>query len=270
MSEVAMNSTVEAVSTPTVNEVDASMGNTHETPVSGNDWYWSENVKGEGEAPEWFNKGTFKDVATQAENYSKLQSHHNKITKGFSGAPEGDYSYEVSEALAEAGFEFNAEDPMLAKFNEFARESNMNQDTYSKALNFCHEAMMDMAGGLHENLAGDCESYLEEQLNDFGAHNAAEFRQSLKAAQNIKGVTVDGLNSILDGITTAEGIRTFQAMVSANTAGSVPTSPGTPSVENADYCRKLMAEAEACTNPAQKKLLNAKVNEAYARFYGNG
>ena len=47
-------------------------------------WEWAEGVPGSGEPPEWFNTGTFKNIAAQAESYSKMQSEVSKKLAGFS------------------------------------------------------------------------------------------------------------------------------------------------------------------------------------------
>ena len=173
------------------------------------------------------------------------------MMKGFAGAPEGDYEYTPSEALTDAGFEFNGEDPYLAKFGEFARESNMNQETYAQCLDMANDFAMGLTEQMNDMMGMENEAFRDGQLEQFGVHNAPEFRQAIKAAQNIPGVTVDGLSDMLDGMPgNAEGLQGVpRRMANAKNTSVVPSSPGTPSFDDAESCRLAMKAAEECTNP---------------------
>ena len=254
---------------PTVESITADVGNTGEATPSTNEWFYAEGVPGTGDKPEFLHDGTFKSISDQAKGYTDLQSHYSKIMKGFSGAPEADYDYSPSEALTDAGFEFNGDDPYLAKFSEFARESNMNQETYAQCLDMANDFAMGLTAQMNDMMGMENEAFRDSELEQFGLHNAPEFRQAIKAAQNISGVTVDGLSDMLDGMRTAEGLKAFQAMANAKNTSVVPSSPGTPAFDDTESCRLAMKRAEECTNPTQREDLREAANLMYQRVYGS-
>lgn len=82
----------------------------------------------DGERPEWLPE-KFKSPEAMAEAYKNLESKFG----GFSGAPE-DYEVTVPEGV---DFQFyEGSDFGVDKFKEFAKESNMSQETFSKAMDF--------------------------------------------------------------------------------------------------------------------------------------
>ena len=84
---------------------------TTETPTEG--WFLNEEVKGEGDVPEWFKADKYKSVAEQAKAYAGLESKLG----AFTGAPKDGYEVELPEGV---DVELDSEDPMLVNFNDWA------------------------------------------------------------------------------------------------------------------------------------------------------
>ena len=88
-------------------------------PAEG-EWFHADGVKGEGDKPDWL-ADKYKSVAEQAKAYVGL----NKKIGDFQGAPE---KYEIPEI---ENAKFDAEDPVLNEFMDFAKEKNMSQELFN-------------------------------------------------------------------------------------------------------------------------------------------
>jgi len=264
-----MGGSAEAVSTPTYAAPTESNSHvsSNEQPVPGQDkWYLSEGVEGQGDAPEWFKAGTFKDVASQAENYTKLQSHHNKLLGGFTGAPEGDYEYSLPQGLEEAGVELNTSDPYLKDFANYARESNMSQETFSGLIDqmqtYNHQAREANA----EQVVQAINENVDQQLAAYGETNRTAFNEAVSMAGNLPNMTESGLNDVLDGITTADGLRAFVNIVNASRYSSVPQNAGQPSYQDHQSLMQRQAELQKLGGPARAAAQKA-LNADYAKMF---
>lgn len=88
-------------------------------------WYYDDGKPGEGDRPE-FLKAKYKTVKEQAKAYPELE----KKFGGFTGAPE-EYTF---QGLEEAGFKVDPTNPILQAFTKTAKEANMSQEFFNKAL----------------------------------------------------------------------------------------------------------------------------------------
>ena len=161
---------------------ESSTSNTADTADSSEtEWWWAPGVKGEGPIPEGFNNKTFKYVQDAAKAHGELQSHHSKKLAGFTGAPEGDYELGLTEAASELGIELNSDDPNIAKFAEFAKSKNMNQETFTELLSMSqmanHQATQESAkaviNAVNENV--DVQQVIKVLLS-----NAAKAKNMIK------------------------------------------------------------------------------------------
>lgn len=93
-------------------------GNTN-TP----DWYFNEELKGNGPRPAWL-KDKYKSVSDQASAYSELE----KKLGEFKGAPKDGYKLDDIEGL-------DMNDPLLQKFLPKFKDMNMSQDAVKSLIN---------------------------------------------------------------------------------------------------------------------------------------
>lgn len=91
--------------------------------ITESEWRLSPTIKGTGDAPEWFKAGKYGSVEDQAKAYTALEGRFG----GFSGAPDT-YEFTAPEGVE---FNFDSEHPMYSKAIEFAKEKNMDQDTFN-------------------------------------------------------------------------------------------------------------------------------------------
>lgn len=249
---------------------ESSTSNTSDTadaPVSiEGKWYLSEGVEGQGEAPEWFKPGTFKTVEAQAEGYAKLQAHHQKSLGGFSGAPDGDYDLGLTEAASELGIELKTDDPTIAQFAELAKSNNMNQETFTELLSLSQMANHQATQESAEAVINAVNENVDVQLAEFGEANREQFVQAVNMAANMPGVSEEGLNDVLDGITTANGLKTFIDMVNSSNPSSIPATPGEVSYNDHNSLRTKLAEVKKMSGPARVQAEKA-LNEQYSKMF---
>ena len=252
---------------------ESSTSNTSDTadaPVSTEGkWYLSEGVEGQGEAPEWFKPGTFKTVEAQAEGYAKLQAHHQKSLGGFSGAPDGDYDLGLTEAASELGIELNSDDPTIAQFAELAKSNNMNQETFTELLSLSQMANHQATQESAEAVINAVNENVDVQLAEFGEANKEQFVQAVNMAANMPGVSEEGLNDVLDGITTANGLKTFIDMVNSSNPSSIPATPGEATYNDHNSLRTKLAEVKKMSGPARANAEKALYAEYSKMFPGN-
>jgi len=248
----------------------ADTADTADAPVSTEGkWYLSEGVEGQGEAPEWFKPGTFKTVEAQAEGYAKLQAHHQKSLGGFSGAPDGDYDLGLTEAASEVGIELNSDDPTIAKFAELAKSNNMNQETFTELLSLSQMANHQATQESAEAVINAVNENVDVQLAEFGEANREQFVQAVNMAANMPGVSEEGLNDVLDGITTANGLKTFIDMVNSSNPSSIPATPGEVTYNDHNSLRTKLAEVQKMSGPARASAQKALDQEYAKMFPGN-
>ena len=246
---------------------ESSTSNTADTADSSEtEWWWAPGVKGEGPIPEGFNNKTFKYVQDAAKAHGELQSHHSKKLAGFTGAPEGDYELGLTEAASELGIELNSDDPNIAKFAEFAKSKNMNQETFTELLSMSqmenHQATQESA----EAVINAVNENVDVQLAEFGEQNREKFVQAVNMAANMPGVSEEGLNDVLDGITTANGLKTFIDMVNSSNPSSIPATPGEVSYNDHNALRTKLAEVKKMSGPARANAEKALYAE-YAKMF---
>lgn len=191
-------------------------------------YYYSEDVAGSGDAPEWFQSGKYKTVSDQAKAYPELQKMYGELTnkyKGISGAPE-QYEFNAPE-----GVEFNvdAEDPMFMRATEWAKENGLPQETFDGLMGVYAElelAKQQAATEFMNEEMGKIENF------DNRSRNIDDF---LKANE---------MESLAGVITSAEQMEQFEKLLEMTGRDPVGVESEGATVPTQEEINKLMFEKD--------------------------
>lgn len=94
------------------------------------EWFWQDEMKGDGGKPDWLIDSKYKSVAEQAKGYNEIRQQLGSFT----GAPE-EYEVALPEDLVlpeGVTWELEKDDPLIAAFLPVAKEMNMSQDGFNR------------------------------------------------------------------------------------------------------------------------------------------
>lgn len=154
----------------------------------------------------------------QAKSYGELQSKFGSFT----GAPD-EYQLTVSDQLTEAGLEINADDPLIAKAMEYAKESNMSQEGFQGMLELHGQFIMAAEQGKQEQMQEEIKA-----LGDDGQKRIGAIQQWAEA--NLPPDMMDGFNSMA---VNAEAFKAIEHLIGLSRNAPVaneaaPVSAGDP------------------------------------------
>lgn len=170
------------------------------------EWLLTSEVKGIGEAPEWFKGEKYKTVQAQAEAYNALESKFG----AFTGAPD-DYELNVPE-----GIEVEFDDDRLSSIKSDLKEMGMNQEGFDKLLAW---HLGEIAG----NPEADEAAQQQEIQQVLGENHAQIISQVSGALSNM--LDADTYAEISPYVNTPGAVRAIQAVILA-TAPKVPPIDG--------------------------------------------
>lgn len=171
-----------------------------EPTLGENEYFLAEGIKGTGETPEWYKADKYQSVAEQAKAYTELE----KKFGGFKGAPKDGYS--IPEGVEQ-------DDALLAELTEFAKDTNMSQEAYSRAW----ELLTAQEQAVEEVSA-------EQEMAKLG-DNAT---QRLKNVEGFlkNNLDADTYTQVQDLVTTAESVQLIEAIVKATAPAKLPIEGG--------------------------------------------
>ena len=199
-----------------------------ETPPPANDWYYDQDIKGNGEKPEWFKGDKYKTITDQAKAYSEVE----KKLGAFKGAPE---KYDLS--LADyPELKFQDDDPMLVEFLESAKQKGVSQEYVTEILGTYAKALT-----LHIPDA-------DAEMKKIGP-NAV---QDLQILANWAGqyLSKDEFQVFERTITTADAFRMFDKLRQSITAPDVPPRREEAPRETEEQVLKLVQDPRYDTDSA--------------------
>lgn len=208
-------------------------------------WYFSENVQGEGEAPDWFKSAKYKTVEDQAKAYNGLESKLG----AFTGAPEDGYEVVLPEGM---DIEIPEDDALLTGFNDWAKEAGLSQEAHSQLMNM----------------------YLENVIGSMPNREAEIEKIGKDAPERITALTQwaranlddDTFSAVANIATTAEGFKALEAMRSLTREAQV-SAPDQVKASSGMTEQKLMemiADERYQSSPAYR----AEVEQKFKDFYG--
>lgn len=110
------------------------------TGADGDAWLWAENVPGTGSRPPWLKADKYKTVDAQARAAVELEQKLGPAAEFF-GAPKNDKGEAIPYALpeikndkGEVVFEWDAEDPRIKGFQDFAAKRGLSQKGFEEIL----------------------------------------------------------------------------------------------------------------------------------------
>jgi hypothetical protein len=218
---------------------------TEATEVVNEGWMMSEDIKGEGDAPEWFKSNKYKTVADQAKAYAGLESKLG----AFTGAPEDGYKVELPEGI---DAEIDAEDPMLVNFNDWATEAGLSQEAHSKLMEIYVNGLMEAQPAIDDEIKRMGKD-APQRINDFTSWAKANFDES--EYQTLQGLA-----------TTAEGFGILEKMRGMLRETDVSAPDNVKSVDSTtkEALDELVKDPRYYESPAFRK----DVEKKFEDFYG--
>jgi hypothetical protein len=205
----------------------ATPGESQPPVIINNDWYYDDNIKGEGDRPEWL-KDKYKSAAEQAKAYVEVE----KKLGAFKGAPE-EYDLSLQDYPE---LKFSKEDPMLQDFLAKAKENGVSQE-------YVTELLTTYAQALTINVPD-----ADAEMKKIGP-NAQQDLQILSqwAGQHLDKEEYKAFTSM---VTTANAFKVFDKLRQAATMSDI--TPGQPPQqrETEEQVRALISDPRYETDPA--------------------
>lgn len=198
---------------------------TGETPAA-TDWFYDENIKGDGSKPEWL-KDKYKSAADQAKAYNELE----KKLGAHKGAPE---AYDL--ALADyPEIKFQDNDPLLKDFIESAKKNGISQEYMTEILGQYAKAM----------------TY---NMPDTDAEMKKLGPKGIQDVQNITNWASANFSKEEFGVfknmlTTAESVRFFEKIRALSTAPDITVDRNITPHETVEQVKNLVGDPRYQTDP---------------------
>lgn len=219
---------------------------TETTEAAPEGWMMSDEVKGEGDVPEWFKTGKYKTVADQAKAYAGLESKLG----AFTGAPDDGYKVELPEGMD--GELISTEDPMLVSFNEWAAEAGLSQEKHTELMGIYFNGMVDSVPSVEDEIKRIGKD-APQRINDFTSW----------AKTNFDEAEYQALETL---VTTAEGFNVLEKMrgMLRETDVAAPSSNTTIDSTTKEALYELVADPKYQESPSFRKEVDAK----FEAFFG--
>jgi hypothetical protein len=207
----------------------------------------------------------FWDNNTKSVRNDDVLKSYNELSGrfgSFTGAPEA-YEFSLNEQLAEKGVELDSENPLITKFTEMAKESNMSQDMANQLVN------MFVEGQYADSLAAeDAETTrISEEMGKLG-DNAQQRVDNISnwAKANLSPEQVEGLG---DATTTAAGVMAVEALIakSRNAPMNNQDMAGANTVnmeelKSLQFARDENGNRKMAVDPEYRKMVQEKFSQA--------
>jgi hypothetical protein len=221
-------------------------------------WNLADGIPGVGEKPEFFNDKKYGSIIEQA----KAQRDLEKRFGGFTGAPE---SYELSlDEGIETSIDHESEE--FKAFEQLARESNMNNDTFNALVNTYLKSVDSLQ--TQEISEEALESYRKEQLELLG-DNASSIIDEVSAwgRNNLSDEDFEAFRGLAD---TADNIKILQKMIRKGSATKIQSVEKSQPQYSRDDLRKMIGDPRYL-NPVsrQDKEYRAQVDALYQKYLQN-
>ena len=228
-----------------------SIESTETTEVAAEGWMMSEEIKGEGDAPEWFKSGKYKTVTDQAKAYAGLESKLG----AFTGAPSDGYKVEMPEGIPEDAL--SSDDPMLANFNDWATEAGLSQEKHTELMGIYMNGMLQAEKDYQPSIDDEMKRIgkdAPERINDFTAWAKANFDE--------------GEFEIMQDLTTAaDGFGILEKMrnMSRETDVAAPSNAQTLDNTTKEALDEMVKDPRYFESPAFRNEVTKKFEDYYGK-----
>lgn len=205
------------------------------------------------------------DETKTTNNDAVLESYNHLSSKfgAFTGSPEA-YEYTLSEQLTENGVEIAADDPLIASFNELAKEANMSGEMANKLVNMFIESEYAKSGV-------DQEAESARQTEEMGklGDNATQRISNIEnwAKANLTPEQAIGLQ---DAATSAAGVQAIEALIAHSKNAPMQTSdvtaasvPNMAELNEMKFAKDDNGNRKMAVDPIYRKMVNDRWAEAY-------
>lgn len=218
-------------------------------------WFFADGTPGEGDPPEWFKATKYKTVEEQAKAYNELE----KRLGAFVGAPkDGKYEFKLPEGI---NGELDESHPLLAGFNKWAVEKQINNEAYNELLGMFAQYEASLAPDMNEVL---------KRVGEKADERIANVTNWARA--NLQGDNFEIVREALSGANADVVFKALEAVVAKTRQPALP-KPGQDVPGAAVTGLAAIQEAHAKRGPDGKLLVEtdltyrAKVDKMYQQFY---
>lgn len=192
------------------------------------------------------------------ESYNQLSSKFG----AFTGAPEA-YEFKLSDDLTANGIELDADNPLIAKFTEMAKEANMSPEMANSLVN------MFVEGQHADHLGAEAaqETYFNEQMTLLGDN--AQQRVSNIVNWSKANLTPEQVAGLEEATTTAAGVQAVEALIAKSRNAPMQTSNGVEAsavsmaeIEALQFAKDEHGNRKMSTDPAYAKMVRQKIEQA--------
>lgn len=229
------------------NTASASGANAAAAPVTPTgDWYYDQNLKGDGARPDWFKGDKYKTVTDQAKAYSEVE----KKLGAFTGAPE---KYDL--AIADyPDLKFSDEDPLIKDFIESAKANGVSQEYVTELLGVYAQALTQ---GLPDT---------DAEMQKIGVNAAQDLQILGQWAGNILSPEEFGI--FRNMVTTADGFKVFDKLRNSGVAPEIAENKGGTPFETKEQVLAMINDPRYDTDETFRAEMRAKLSRAMAREGG--
>lgn len=219
-------------------------------PIADNTWLLAEDMPGEGDVPEWFDKNKYKTVMEQAKAYPEARK-----MVGDSRAPA---EYKIDE-LPEEFKDFQFDENALKSFQEMGKKYNLSNQAYNATL---RAYMEDQASQLAQVEKAEQE-YIADQMKELGP-NAENMINDLKNKMEAR-LPEEVAKTLQTYADSAEFIKAISQVVDMLGDRRILPSlePSAPTDEDRRIVREAMGTREYLSNPAYQKEVDDKAKRLY-------
>ena len=244
--------------TASVESAEQSTGASLIDSGSNSTWNFAEGVPGVGEKPEFFNDSKYGSILEQA----KAQKELEKRFGGFTGAPEN-YELSVADDI-QATIDHESEE--FKAFEQLARDSNMNNDTFNSLVNTYLKSVDSFQN--QEIPAEAVEEYRKEEMAKLG-DNASSIINEVSAwgKNNLTPEVFESFRGLAD---TADNIKVLQKLIRKSSATKIQSTENTAPQYSREDLRKMIADPRYL-NPASRadKQYKSEVDALYRQYLEN-
>lgn len=194
-------------------------------------WFYSENVPGKGDKPEYFIDSKFKSLDEQAKGYNELR----KKLGGFTGAPD-EYKVELIEDVAKH-IDIDDDSTLMTSFKDYAKEKNMSQEAFNDLVNLYTYQLVQGEQDLMSEIQNDLKKEFES-LGESGGKMIDDVKGWMKA-----NIPEDLTEPLVELTKTAKGLKALHMLSQRNNYHAITTESETSIMSDPEHIQQRQLNA---------------------------